>query len=268
MAGKLRGPVQAASPRSGQPPGNARHYKAKGHGSGFHPAARPPHSSSRTSKRVSGNRPRPLPARALLQCDSDDRPTRHRFGIKRHSVGLANHQGIERRDDEQGRDQPRQDAADDRTAERARSPRCPGPGPAPSGPGRRRRPGPSSPPAGRGSRPPCGSPRSGVSPSCVAQVLGEVDQQHRVRDHDADHEDHAQQRLHVDRRPGQVEHQHHADQPQRHGEEDHQRGQVRLEQAPPSGSRSAASPGSGRSPGCGRSPASASTRRSARSSPP
>ena len=35
-----------------------------------------------------------------------------------------------------------------------------------------------------------------------AQVLGEVDQQHRVRHHDADHEDHAQQRLHVDRRAG------------------------------------------------------------------
>ncbi len=41
---------------------------------------------------------------------------------------------------------------------------------------------------------------SGVSPSSDAEVLREVNHEHRVGDDDADHEDHAQKRLDIDRR--------------------------------------------------------------------
>ena len=47
---------------------------------------------------------------------------------------------------------------------------------------------------------------SGVRPSCVRRFWAKSIEQDRVRDHDPHHEDHAQQRLHVDGRVGQVEH--------------------------------------------------------------
>ena len=52
--------------------------------------------------------------------------------------------------------------------------------------------------------------------SQLALLVGELDDEHAGVDLDADQEDHAHFRLHVQRRAGEEQHEDHADQAQRH----------------------------------------------------